>query len=123
MEPSAVESIAQGRVYTGIEAKAIGLVDELGGLFESFRHAKILANMDPNRLYPIAKYKGDELSLAECLESPLSMIECMEKIEGRVKIQWSDEAKIRQLLGNIKTVLESDQVLAYWPQQLVLDGE
>jgi protease-4 len=36
---SRVESIAQGRVWSGTEAKKIGLVDEIGGLQDAIRYA------------------------------------------------------------------------------------
>ncbi|MES2702261.1 MAG: signal peptide peptidase SppA [Bacteroidota bacterium] len=40
-----VDSIAQGRVWTGTDAKAIGLVDELGGLDRAIASAARLAKM------------------------------------------------------------------------------
>lgn len=40
MEYDEVEKIAQGRVWTGMEGKKIGLVDELGGLWKAIEIAK-----------------------------------------------------------------------------------
>ena len=40
MEPDAVKKIGGGRVWTGAQAKEIGLVDELGGLYEAGLAAK-----------------------------------------------------------------------------------
>ncbi len=43
----AVRKIARGRVWTGAQAKAIGLVDELGGLSAAIDAAKTLAGIPP----------------------------------------------------------------------------
>lgn len=43
--PSGVEAIAQGRVWLGSDAKTLGLVDELGGLDDAVRIAKIKAGL------------------------------------------------------------------------------
>jgi protease IV len=40
-----VRSIADGRVYTGSDAKDIGLVDELGGLYDAVNVATELAGL------------------------------------------------------------------------------
>ncbi len=40
MQPEKVDAVGQGRVWTGRQAKAIGLVDELGGLKEAIAAAK-----------------------------------------------------------------------------------
>ena len=41
MEPKRVEKIAQGRVWTGRQAKRIGLVDELGGLDRAIAYCQL----------------------------------------------------------------------------------
>jgi protease-4 len=40
-----VREIAKGRVWTGVQAKQLGLVDELGGFYEAVDKAKSLANL------------------------------------------------------------------------------
>jgi protease-4 len=45
MSPEAVEKIAKGRVWTGRQAREIGLVDEIGGLPEAIELAKSLAGI------------------------------------------------------------------------------
>jgi protease IV len=52
---AAVHAIAQGRVWTGEKAKALGLVDELGGLDAALAEAQRLAAVDakaPLEIYP-----------------------------------------------------------------------
>lgn len=49
-----VEEIAQGRVWSGSEAKKLGLVDELGGLDAAIRYAAAQAKLGPN--YRLVEY-------------------------------------------------------------------
>src|SRR5262245_32831595 len=46
--PERIDAVAQGRVWTGKQAKQIGLVDELGGLQRALTLAKQRAKIDPN---------------------------------------------------------------------------
>ena len=46
MTPEQVEEIAKGRVWSGVRAKEIGLVDELGGMADAIRIAKVEAGLD-----------------------------------------------------------------------------
>ena len=46
MEPAAVDAIAQGRVWGAVDARRIGLVDELGGLQAAIEAAARLANLE-----------------------------------------------------------------------------
>jgi protease-4 len=49
-----VQEIARGRVWTGAQAKGLGLVDSLGGLPQAVERAKALARLAPEaRLKPI----------------------------------------------------------------------
>ncbi|HEV2363024.1 MAG TPA: S49 family peptidase [Caulobacteraceae bacterium] len=45
MDVGRVQAIAQGRVWTGAQAKALGLVDSLGGFYEAVDEAKALAGI------------------------------------------------------------------------------
>ncbi len=46
MSPERVEEVAKGRVWTGAEAKDLGLVDELGGLDRAIELARELGEID-----------------------------------------------------------------------------
>lgn len=54
-----VNTIAQGRVWTGKEAKENGLVDELGGLEKAIQVAADLAKLDAFRVRSYPNYKKD----------------------------------------------------------------
>jgi len=51
MDETRVEEIARGRVWTGAQAREIGLVDELGDFETAVTLAKELAGLDPQREY------------------------------------------------------------------------
>ncbi len=51
-----VEKIAQGRVWTGRQAKEIGLVDELGGIEFALSEARIMIANDKNADIPILHF-------------------------------------------------------------------
>jgi len=59
MTTAEVDSIGQGRVWTGKEAKEIGLVDELGGLDDAIAYTAKLVKLEKYKttLYP--RYKKD----------------------------------------------------------------
>jgi protease IV len=46
MRVTSVDSIGQGRVWSGIKAKELGLIDELGGLTDAIKGAAELAKID-----------------------------------------------------------------------------
>jgi ClpP class serine protease len=45
MDPAKVRRLAEGRIYTGNQAKAVGLVDELGNYYDAIRLAGKLAGI------------------------------------------------------------------------------
>lgn len=57
LDAAVVDSIAQGRVWSGLEAKELGLVDRIGGVKEALACAAHLAKLSDYRLreYPEAK--------------------------------------------------------------------
>lgn len=57
MTISEVDAVAQGRVWSGSEAVAVGLVDELGGLDNAIEHAASLAGITEYRTTDYPRYK------------------------------------------------------------------
>ena len=55
LTPDRVREIARGRVWTGVQAKQLGLVDELGGFYQAVDRAKALAGLSGQtvRLKPV----------------------------------------------------------------------
>jgi protease-4 len=56
MTKEQVEAVAEGRVWTGQQAKARGLVDELGGIDRAIVLAKEAAKLDPTAEIPVLQY-------------------------------------------------------------------
>ncbi len=70
--PKDIDAIAQGRVWTGRQARELGLVDELGGLDRAIalakEHAKLKADDDVNLVvYPPKR------SFYDIVSNPLGM--------------------------------------------------
>ncbi len=69
LDRAAVHEIAQGRVWSGAEARKIGLVDEIGTLDDAVRHAAEKAKLqDGFRLVEYPRKKLFAESLSEALE-------------------------------------------------------
>ena len=66
MTTAQVDSIAQGRVWTGTDALKLGLVDKIGGLEDAIKHAAILGK---TKSYKIENFPEYEKSLQDLLNS------------------------------------------------------
>lgn len=58
MTTDAVDSIGQGRVWSGTDALKIGLVDELGGIDQAIADAASLANLNKYKIVELPKQKN-----------------------------------------------------------------
>jgi len=58
MTTKEVDKIGQGRVWTGIQAKKLGLVDELGGLMDAIKVASELAQVKEFKIIEFPKMKN-----------------------------------------------------------------
>jgi ClpP class serine protease len=74
-----VDEIGRGRVWTGAQAREIGLVDELGGLYAAARRAKLEVGLDPDadvslvpfpRPQPLAEQLADAMHRAAVRAAP-----------------------------------------------------
>ena len=85
MEPDAVKKVGGGRVWTGAQALEIGLVDELGGLYEAAVAAKKAIGLKPDAMvalktFPAQKTLAQQLSQllrgaqAQSAASPLDLL-------------------------------------------------
>jgi protease-4 len=61
MSVEEVDAVARGRVWTGADARAHGLVDELGGLRTAVRRAKVLAGLDVDADVELVGLPGSSL--------------------------------------------------------------
>ena len=63
MDIQTVDKYGQGRVWTGEQAKEIGLVDEIGDLQDAIAYASEIAELEEYRIreYPIKKEPIEEI--------------------------------------------------------------
>lgn len=59
LEGSRLDSVARGRVFTGADAKRVGLVDELGGLHLAIGIAKAKAGIDDARAVQVRRFPAE----------------------------------------------------------------
>ena len=123
-----VHELAQGRVYTGTEALANGLVDQLGGYRQAMAEAKKLAGLSPMKLYKLATYRPDPKSALDCLglDTP-EMFECISKLQAflpplgsrlqEVDLLPAELVKMRSLLHQIR----AEPIQALYSDGLFLD--
>jgi protease-4 len=94
-----VDSVAQGRVWTGSQGKEVNLVDEVGGILLALQIAREKAGIDPEAEVEIVTLpeKGWRLGLGRAISPRLETIESLSDIvEG-------------------KLLFESDQILYLMP--------
>ncbi|MDQ3487598.1 MAG: signal peptide peptidase SppA [Acidobacteriota bacterium] len=70
--PERIDAIAQGRVWTGQQAKDLGLVDELGGLQHALAIAKTRAQIDPKAEVEVVTYPQPK-SFYELVQAPFGV--------------------------------------------------
>lgn len=71
-----IQPIAQGRVWTGVRAKELGLVDEIGGLDAALGEARKLAKLDDKaglEVYPPAPTLRDFLASVGGVHAPFGL--------------------------------------------------
>jgi len=105
----AVDNIAQGRVWTGIRAKELGLVDELGGLDDAIKAAATMAKVqDDYRTVDLPKMKDP-------FESLLNEMKGVDEAAAKA---FAKELRIEPEMKHLKTLLNqttSSPVLMLYP--------
>ena len=107
------DSLAQGRVWSGAEAKELGLVDELGGLEDAIEAAAVLANLDS---YSIRKYPKYKTSFERFMED-FGGTSILNK-EQIIRKEIGDE--IYGLYREVKSVMEQKGIQARLPFTLTI---
>jgi protease-4 len=63
-----VHAIAEGRVWTGAQAKELGLVDELGGFTRALEVARVEIGLDPDQPVDIRRFPKQKSALETALD-------------------------------------------------------
>jgi len=115
MTQEEVEAVAKGRVWSGEDAKAHGLVDELGGYSVALRLAKEAANLPPEAPFTLTVFPREE-TLPELLYNRLSGADRERDAGGISSTAIEHSLKTMQpLLQRLETVLDSPGILTMPP--------
>lgn len=102
------DSLAQGRVWSGLDAKRLGLVDELGGLDDAVAEAANLAGIEQYSIKKFPKYKSGFEQLMEDLGGTSAKAKTA-LIEKEIGVE------AYSLLKQIKSIMENEGVQARMP--------
>lgn len=95
LDPARVEEIAQGRVWSGVEAKAIGLVDELGGLDDAIAYAAERAGIAGNyRLVEYPRQKELLEAISDLLEGVTPKQAHSSSLSARIMAKIEEDLKM-----------------------------
>jgi protease-4 len=113
MTVDAVDKIGKGRVWTGAQAKNLGLVDELGGVDTAIRLAKQLAHIPAGERVNIVRFPEEKSFLQQLFEREREMTSGQAAIEAEAAsstfgIPAADaktvDAIVRRLIGRMDIV-------------------
>jgi protease-4 len=91
-----VEPLAQGRVWTGAQAKQNGLVDEIGGIDRAIEMVKQKAKIAASEKITLVAYPPRRNLLQLLLERDTDLT----SLESRI-VDSRIEAKVRELVGDL----------------------
>ena len=112
MTTEQVDAIAQGRVWTGVDAHKLGLVDEIGGLDDAIKYAAKIGKTSSYRTENFPEY---EKSFEDMLANFTGMAMFKTK-EQLLKEQLGEEAF--QMLEQIKKIKSRKGIQAMMPYEL-----
>lgn len=111
MTPEAVDEIARGRVWTGNQAKGIGLVDELGGLAEALDYTAESLGYQHRFNMP--------LQVLPEPKSPFEMlVEALQVQAGMGNTHYTSFGDVRQLLEMVQNSFNPAGPVAYEPLKI-----
>ncbi len=107
----AVKAVAQGRIWSGRDALAHGLVDELGGFREAVAKAKKLADIDPDDDVRIASFPSSPLTamLRQRTSSQPASAAVTDAVLGRVaQLALETVQRAQRSIGGAQTMMLGD---------------
>lgn len=103
-----VQKIAKGRVWSGEQAKGLGLVDDLGGADRAVTVAKELAHIPVNHSVEIVRLPKEKTLFDLFLE----------RTQGQVVAPESDYRSIQSLVHRVSSMVQAEPVRAQMPYVL-----
>lgn len=114
MTTAQVDSIAQGRVWTGIDAHKLGLVDEIGGLEQAIKYAAKLGKTTKYRTENFPEYEKN----FEDLLANFTGMALFKTKEQLLKEQLGEEGF--QMLEQLKRVKSRRGIQAMMPYEITI---
>ncbi len=115
MPVDSIDVLAGGRVWTGIQALELGLIDQLGSLDDAVEIAAEAAELEEDdyrvRFYPIQKSFYEKLADNLSVKSP----QWSQQFEGEVP------ALLRRYYEQLQRLEKMGSVQAYFPAQVTID--
>ncbi|MDR0687623.1 MAG: signal peptide peptidase SppA [Prevotellaceae bacterium] len=106
MPAQEVDNIGEGRVWSGVDAKRLNLIDELGGLNEAIGKAVLLANLDDYTVIELPRRKD---TFAFLLESfGLVAAKLAKKSTGNILEDYEPLANLLRMHGKVQARLPYD---------------
>jgi protease-4 len=122
MTPEKVDQIGQGRVWTGRQAREIGLVDELGGLMTAVAVAKQRAKIPADQEVTLDVYprtRGFLEVLTEQFQAPVERLRAQTTAEALISLLGPrDRRSLAALLGPSR-LFRAGELLAHMPYVFV----
>ncbi|NVJ68488.1 MAG: signal peptide peptidase SppA, partial [Gammaproteobacteria bacterium] len=103
MTVAEVDKIAQGRVWSGIDAKRLGLVDELGDLNDAIQGAAKLASMDDYKVKFMKRELSEKEKFMKNLLDNAELTGSISELNSEVKTN----SMVKALSGEIKQIVET----------------
>ncbi len=106
-----VHAVAQGYVWSGAGAKAVGLVDELGGFAEAVKRTQKLAGFTSASPGPLYRWHPTYDSLQACLQKAPSLGDCFPFSKVQSQIQSGFQPVVLREMERLQAYL------SHWQQQ------
>jgi protease-4 len=122
MAPEKVDEVAQGRVWTGEQAKELGLVDELGGLYKAIDLAKQRARIPADEEVELVVYpprRSFYEVLADELSAPVGRLRTAYTSDALLELLGPRERRALAAVLAPSRLFRSGQVLAHMPYVFV----
>ena len=99
MKIERVSQVAEGRVWMGLDAHELGLVQELGGLYDAIKHAAELAGLK------------DNYEVIEMPEVSTPMDDFVKIMDGQAKVNLNTHASLFDQLPGIGGLMEANKLI------------
>jgi protease IV len=125
MSVEKVDEIAQGRIWTGLKGKELGLVDEIGGIEKAVEVAKKLANIPDNKEVNLVDYPKSKPFLQALITIDGDETSWSQIYSHFRKEQAATElpVEVRRTMSRLMLIkqLEHEPVLTLMPYNLTLE--